>query len=144
MAKREKAAATVIRFRANAGLAQRLEEAAERNRRTLSDEVRTRLEMTLAASYRPAAAVDAATRTLLEQITALAENLPAYYGEWSKDRFSYEAFVAALGIIIKALPKPAGEPIPKPTEFATFLGLGPDTSAEEVGRFLAAIVLRPA
>jgi hypothetical protein len=101
----------------------------------VSEEIRRRLEASDKVSRDPK------TAELVEAITFVADKLAMHFGNWSKDRFSYEALRAAIDLWLTAR-CPEGEPImkPNPNRDPFDSSFGPDTSPENAARFLLAIL----
>jgi hypothetical protein len=99
--------------------------------RGMGEEIRRRLEASFEAEKPPA---DPNTRELLDAISAMAEEIGAYYGRWSEDAFAFGVLKACVNMLW-AYYQPKGEPTANPNpDSAAHLLYGPDHSLEIVSR----------
>lgn len=101
---------TQTSLRLPASLRDRLSKAAAAAGHGLGEEIRERLERSLEGEPRGA---DPETRELLGAIEEMASMLADHYPAWHEDAFSFQAFTAAIGKLLRIY-RPEGEPEPKP------------------------------
>lgn len=122
-----------FKFRLSSGLNQQIEEAAVRNGRRVSEEIRRRLETSFAHELGTG---DNETIRLVEAIRIVAQSLEIPFGSWHENRFAFDVFVEAVNILM-ALYRPAGDSVRPTNNESADLYLGPTGTPETAGRMLA-------
>lgn len=112
----------------------RLGEATERSGRTVTEEVRQRLELSLDAEK-----IDLRTRELTDAITSLATVL-ALNDNWYEDRFGFEVFKEGVFELLGRY-QPPGEPVVSTPKLPR-VHYGPGDDAKTAGRMLARWVVQ--
>src|SRR5438067_6555363 len=74
--------------------------------RSVSEEMRARLEKSLLRDWRD----DAPTRRLTEAIAELARNVKPYYGDWHENPYAFAVFKYAVETLLSKM-RPKGEPV---------------------------------
>jgi plasmid stability protein len=123
-----------IAFRLPADLAEKLRSAAAARGRSIADEMRARVEASLAADA--AAADDPALAKLQQHIARLA-NILALDGGWSTDSWAHDAFVAGIAELVNNW-----KPAPGTEGPDNVLGTSTVDDAGTVGRRQARLQLR--
>jgi hypothetical protein len=74
--------------------------------RSVSEEMRARLEQSLLRDFRD----DAPTRGLTDAISELARNVKPYYGAWHESAYAFAVFKVAVETLLSKM-RPKGEPV---------------------------------
>lgn len=120
-----------------------LERAAERNKASLSDEVRRRLSESLEREHAAPAAPTGWTGELTASITALAGKVEQAFGDWTTDPFAYETFTEGLKVIIQIMcTRPPGEAVPHPKSGVAGALFGSNPSPKDAGTMLGGMVVK--
>jgi hypothetical protein len=110
---------------------------AAREGRPLGEEIRRRLEASLAGA--PPAAIDPKTGNLLDYINTVADVVSAHFGDWHSDPGAFAVFRLAVEKILSDV-CPEGEPLLKPRNQAKALMPDP-TNIEAAAAMVAAVAL---
>jgi hypothetical protein len=107
-----------------------------RGERGLGEEIRSRLEDTLAADK---SSVE--SRYLGAAITNIGQLVTEYFGSWSQDAFAHQVLLSAIQTLLETM-QPAGNAKPKlnPNSIADVL-FDPKDGPDKIGRSLAGIAL---
>ena len=74
--------------------------------RSVSEEMRSRLEQSLVLDGRD----EVATRNLTEAISEVARNVKPYFGDWNENPYAYAVFKVAIETLLSKM-RPKGEPV---------------------------------
>lgn len=103
--------------------------------RSGGSEMRARLEQSFERE------ADPATDLFTARATSLAREITKHFGSWATDRFAFEAYSAALPLLLGAGPEGEAVPHLKDASLQGSAIFSGRTTPEEAGRFMAFMVM---